>query len=757
MRDNQQRSNPAALVAASLSLLTLFLICPARVSAQWTQDGSGNINNTNPGNVKVGGAGTPTSVLHTKGNLSSQLTGTVAVTQNSMTVNGTGTAFTTELAVGDSIKIGTSAFTVSAISSATSLTLDANYTGTTASGLSAFRDPSLFSIDNGAGVSKLTVDRSGKVGIGTATPSSRLSIVEMATTPNRGIGITQYSSDTTAALLNLTKLRGTPSAAVSVADGDTLGSIFSNAYTGGYLSTAGISFLVNGTVSTTAAPTDILFRAGATGFGLERMRITSAGNVGIGTAAPAQRLQIGSNSITGSTTPDAISLGASYSSAAGANPKLRLFDDNAGSIYGLGSSDHQLDFMVPATSRYVWYFNGAEKMRLDGSGGLGIGKTPGAAYKLDVNGSVNGTGFCIGGVCKSDWSQVGQWTPGSGSSIYYNGGNVGIGTSTPLQGLVGNGGMELYVTSAVATFRIGTGLAGKNNAQVRFSGASGDNWAIGSDVATNSGSRDFHFYDFAGTPGARLTIQSSTGNVGIGTNAPSTAKLVISGTAGSPGIDLASSDVYAEMRVIRNSLNAGDKDLYLQYQAGVNSKTHIYSSNAETVTVSGGKVGIGNNNPGVALDVAGAINATGAITGATVNATYQDVAEWVPSTQKLSAGTVVVLDSERTNHVLASTTSYDTKVAGVISARPGIALGEGGEGKSLVATTGRVKVKVDATRSPIKVGDLLVTSDVEGVAMRSEPIEIGGRKMHAPGTIIGKALEPLASGTGEILVLLSLQ
>jgi hypothetical protein len=29
--------------------------------------------------------------------------------------------------------------------------------------------------------------------------------------------------------------------------------------------------------------------------------------------------------------------------------------------------------------------------------------------------------------------------------------------------------------------------------------------------------------------------------------------------------------------------------------------------------------------------------------------------------------------------------------------------------------------------------------------------------MHAPGTIIGKALEPLAGGKGEILVLLSLQ
>ena len=64
--------------------------------------------------------------------------------------------------------------------------------------------------------------------------------------------------------------------------------------------------------------------------------------------------------------------------------------------------------------------------------------------------------------------------------------------------------------------------------------------------------------------------------------------------------------------------------------------------------------------------------------------------------------------------------------------------------------------RVDA-RSPIRIGDLVVTSDVEGVAMRSEPVSIGGRQFHAPGTIIGKALEPLEKGTGEILILLSLQ
>jgi hypothetical protein len=166
----------------------------------------------------------------------------------------------------------------------------------------------------------------------------------------------------------------------------------------------------------------------------------------------------------------------------------------------------------------------------------------------------------------------------------------------------------------------------------------------------------------------------------------------------------------------------------------------------------GGNVGIGTTNPTSKLHVVGDITVTG-----NVNAKYQDLAEWVPSTQKLAVGTVVVVDAEGQNHVLASAKSYDTGVAGVITGQPGLILGEGGEGKVMVATTGRVKVKVDATRAPVRAGDLLVTSDVPGVAMKSVPVELGGVTFHRPGTIIGKALEPLAKGTGEILVLLSLQ
>jgi cell shape-determining protein MreC len=157
------------------------------------------------------------------------------------------------------------------------------------------------------------------------------------------------------------------------------------------------------------------------------------------------------------------------------------------------------------------------------------------------------------------------------------------------------------------------------------------------------------------------------------------------------------------------------------------------------------------------LEVLGSLNVSGTIRGGIIEAKYQDVAEWVESSQKLEAGTVVTLDPEKSNRVLASSEAYDTKVAGVVSAQPGISLGERGEGKVLVATTGRVRVKVNATRAPIKIGDLLVTSDVAGVAMKSMPVDVSGAKFHRPGTLIGKALEPLATGTSEILVLLSLQ
>lgn len=171
-----------------------------------------------------------------------------------------------------------------------------------------------------------------------------------------------------------------------------------------------------------------------------------------------------------------------------------------------------------------------------------------------------------------------------------------------------------------------------------------------------------------------------------------------------------------------------------------------------------GSVGIGVAVPSAKLHVAGNIYATGSITGATViGAAYQDLAEWVPSKTPIEPGTVVVLSPDANNQVMSSFAPYDTSVAGVVSAQPGVLLGVAGDDKEMIATTGRVRVKVDATNHPIRVGDLLVSSDKPGMAMKSIPLDLGGAAIHRPGTLIGKALEPLSGGEGEILVLLSLQ
>jgi hypothetical protein len=170
------------------------------------------------------------------------------------------------------------------------------------------------------------------------------------------------------------------------------------------------------------------------------------------------------------------------------------------------------------------------------------------------------------------------------------------------------------------------------------------------------------------------------------------------------------------------------------------------------VVLANGRVGVGTTSPAQMLHVIGDAQIDGNIA-----AKYQDVAEWVPVLGSLSAGSVVVIDGETRNRVLVASRAYDTRVAGVVSARPGILLGEAGEDKAKVAQSGRVKVRVDAQYGPIAVGDLLVTSQTPGYAMRSEPVSLGSVSLHRPGTILGKALESLETGRGEILVLLTLQ
>jgi hypothetical protein len=102
------------------------------------------------------------------GSLTQALSGTVAVNINSTAVTGTGTQFSTQLAIGDAIKIGTEVFTVAAITSNTTLTLNRTHPSGV-SNVVAYTDPKLFAINNGAGVEKISVDKGGSLKMASGT------------------------------------------------------------------------------------------------------------------------------------------------------------------------------------------------------------------------------------------------------------------------------------------------------------------------------------------------------------------------------------------------------------------------------------------------------------------------------------------------------------------------------------------------------------------------------------------------------------
>lgn len=328
-----------------------------------------------------------------------------------------------------------------------------------------------------------------------------------------------------------------------------------------------------------------------------------------------------------------------------------------------------------------------------------------------------------------------------------NNGNIGIGTTNPSQRLH---------------------IAGDNSTtfpilKLQNTQTSGHSWWVYSGAFGTPGA--LGVYDE--TTGAYRMFFDGGGNVGIGTTAPA-SKLEVS--AGYVRVSGAGSAAAAPTggEGLESVWDAANHIGYIQSYDRAGSAYKKINIDASTLVLnpySGGNVGIGTTaTPTAKLEVngntkvTGDINATGNIAAdGYMSAKYQDVAEWVHTNHDLPAGTVVILNPNQSNQVMASITAYDTRVAGVVSERPGLALGEAGPDKALVATTGRVKVMVDATRAPIHVGDLLVTSDQEGVAMKSEPLNLGGVQIHRPGTLIGKALEPLESGKGKILVLLSLQ
>lgn len=117
-------------------------------------------------------------------------------------------------------------------------------------------------------------------------------------------------------------------------------------------------------------------------------------------------------------------------------------------------------------------------------------------------------------------------------------------------------------------------------------------------------------------------------------------------------------------------------------------------------------------------------------------------------------GDVLVINVEVDRTVSLSRIAFDTTVIGVYSTQPGVLAGAPDTDDPLsgipVAITGIVPCKVSAENGAIQRGDLLVTSSIPGHAMRA-----GDNPPQ--GTVLGKALGELKSGTGVIYILVTLQ
>jgi len=358
------------------------------------------------------------------------------------------------------------------------------------------------------------------------TEDSGGSVVELGTNPttlavdtdtlvvdatNNRVGIGLTSPDTKLHLSD----GGTPefrleSTDTSVVSGQSLGDITweSNDVSGGG---QGVRAKIHAEAENAGTIYGLVFSTGTGAAPTEKVRITNTGNVGIGTS-PSSELHV----------KGADETQVYIEAPAGSNSGIRLLEDGT-SKWTIGndqSNDGLFFYDFTAT---------AERLRIDASGNVGIGVSPGVA--LDINRATSTASYArVGngenvqayiGVAGDNLPVLGSFTNHalrfvvntSEVARFDTSGNFGIGTQSPVSPL---------------TTSIGAGAGGSLNNQISMthSGASNSYHIKTIRATANDEPAGLAFVE---NTTERMRIDSS-GNVGIGTDSPGVRLHVEGGT-----------------------------------------------------------------------------------------------------------------------------------------------------------------------------------------------------------------------------------
>ncbi|WP_162605178.1 collagen-like protein [Geomonas oryzae] len=156
-----------------------------------------------------------------------------------------------------------------------------------------------FAVKDASGNTKIAAVANGTFGIGTGTPARALEVRGADGTGPYG-AFTTIRNSAFAGGFVFSHARGTSASPAPLSAGDRIGSLFFKAYDGQYSnpsqqdgSAASIEVFTEGPFST-YSPGFITFSTTPTGVKdpVERLRVTSTGNVGIGSTSPSEKLEV---------------------------------------------------------------------------------------------------------------------------------------------------------------------------------------------------------------------------------------------------------------------------------------------------------------------------------------------------------------------------------------------------------------------------------------------------------------------------------